>query len=1130
MNSRRSGEPIRMHKLEPIRKNGIVLILLLAIAVLTVGCRPQVVEVEVTAVPQVNVVEVTATPTPPPAGHGGLIAFLSDRAASTYELYVMNADGTGPRVLATAGDGFCAGPSWSPDGQRIAYTQVLPDERGVLDNHGPFEIWVTALDGSESILLSADITDEILALPWPTPTWSPDGTRLAFIAARETDAGDTLSTVYVVAADGGGLEWSYPLPWLAFDVFWSPAGDALLLVGYDEEIGPSVHTLSIADRELIEIHQNAQAAGWSPDGSQIVVSPVQPPDVIVLEPGGESRVVARIEDKFPLTARWSPDGENILVGTSHSSNLMKITALHLVSLDTGELTTIAEYDDKYIYQPNWSPGGDRLLYTTTDLNRRRQGNIPYADLWVYTLTSGETQQLTTGEFHDGMGVWSPDSTSTLPAVPASSSRPASLSLTRARQYFGPARTFQIGLGDLDNDGDLDAVFSNMGPNYSKVWFNDGSGYFEDSGQRLTQEGHGVAVGDLDGDGDLDLFITCAEYQKRSVIYLNEGGAQGGTPGNFQDTEQDLGSEDYELSATGVRLHDVDEDGDLDAFVVYYEAPDKIYLNDGTGNFTDSGLTCPDDNAVWGDLDLDGDVDVFAKELGTGYKVLLNDGAGNFTAHWQMEDSTVLYGGMALGDLDADGDLDIVISNGDRDGSYPMRVFMNDGGVQGGTLDQFTDSGQELGLTEWASVTLGDLNGDGHLDAFITNLGQPDRMWLNDGTGHFVDTGVELGGDATTRNAALGDLDDDGDLDVFVADFFGGSNHMWFIERSAPQELSQVVFTKSEQDLGDTRTFSLAIEDIDLDSDNDIFIANYVGPSRLWLNDGNGVFSQSSQRFSASEVHGVGIEDLNGDTWPDIFLVSHATPSKIYFNDGAGAFTDSGQSIGSAADAPGMVLLGDVDGDGDADAFISYSDAPNRLWLNDGNGFFTMTDTEYGGRGKSYKMALADFNGDTFPDLFLCMNDQADQVWMNDGLGNFVDSGQALGSESGDDHVASQDVDGDGDTDVVVANNVEGVKVWLNQDNTGVFVEAGPYFDAGVMRCELFDADLDGDFDLITTHLENGNKLWLNDGSGSFTYSGPLFGSDRALSIAYGKLDADDDYDVVLGKLEGTGGNAIYFNE
>jgi Tol biopolymer transport system component len=359
---------------------------------------------------------------PLPGLSGGMIAFLSDRVAGTHELYVMPApgptdDAAEPRRLVTAGDGFCVGPSWSPDGQRIAYAKIVPDERGWLDNHGPFEIWATTLDGAENILLSADISDEIKALPWPTPTWSPDGRRLAFIAARETDEG-TLSNGYVVAADGGGLEWSFSLPWLALDVSWSPLGDALLLVGFDEESGLGVHVLSIEERGLVEVYQDAQAADWSPDGSEIVLSPAQSPDVIILEPGGEPRTVARLE-KFPLAVSWSPDGEHILVGTSHSSSLTKITALHLVSLDTGASTTIAEYDHgKYIYAPNWSPGSDRVLYTTTDLDRIRQGNILHADLWVYDLPSGQTQQLTSGEFHDGMGVWSPSQTLEPALLPA----------------------------------------------------------------------------------------------------------------------------------------------------------------------------------------------------------------------------------------------------------------------------------------------------------------------------------------------------------------------------------------------------------------------------------------------------------------------------------------------------------------------------------------------------------------------------------------------------------------------------------------------------------------------------------------------------------------------------------------
>ena len=350
--------------------------------------------------------------------------------------------------------------------------------------------------------------------------------------------------------------------------------------------------------------------------------------------------------------------------------------------------------------------------------------------------------------------------------------------------------------------------------------------------------------------------------------------------------------------------------------------------------------------------------------------------------------------------------------------------------------------------------------------------------------------------------------------------------------SAPSQTPdsiEIIFTKSAQTLGNTRSMGVAVADVDMDGDNDIFMCNYIGPSRLWLNDGTGFFSQSPQSFDISVVHCVAIEDLNGDTYPDIFLLSHANPSKVYFNDGSGTFTPGAQNIGVGTDDPGMLVLGDVDGDTDLDAFISYYLLPNRLWLNNGEGFFSLTDTEYG-EGSGNDMQLADVNGDTYLDLFLCLGNQPDEIWLNDGSGNFQNSGQALGNSTGYEHVSAGDVEGDGDIDFAVDNSVEGVKIWLNQNNTGILVEAGPYFGGAALIAKLFDADLDGDLDLITAHWTNGNQLWRNDGSAVFTSLGLLFGSARAFRVACGKLDGDDDYDVVFGMEENSGGNPIYFNE
>lgn len=358
-----------------------------------------------------------------------------------------------------------------------------------------------------------------------------------------------------------------------------------------------------------------------------------------------------------------------------------------------------------------------------------------------------------------------------PSPEASAPPPPSFSLEKSAQTFTSRETVQIGLGDLDGDGDLDAVFANPQKNAAQAWLNDGRGHFTDTGQELTQYGHGVSLADLDGDGDLDAFIVChqpsASITRRtsSMVYLNAG------DGRFQDSGQDFG--DAEFSAVEVNLLDLDGDGDLDAHVVYFDfdgLPDKIYLNDGAGVFTDSGLVLPEDTIAWGDLDGDGDTDYFGKHWGTGYTVQLNDGSGLFHAGWQLDDSQSTVGGVALADFDGDGDLDAVVTNGFGDtGSYLSRLFWNDG------AGNLRDSGQSLNATMGAELATGDLDNDGDLDLFVANMDWPNEVWLNDGSGTLVDSRLRLGKKADlSGRPSLGDLDGDSDLDVVVGRFQSGA--------------------------------------------------------------------------------------------------------------------------------------------------------------------------------------------------------------------------------------------------------------------------------------------------------------------------------------------------------------------
>jgi hypothetical protein len=372
---------------------------------------------------------------------------------------------------------------------------------------------------------------------------------------------------------------------------------------------------------------------------------------------------------------------------------------------------------------------------------------------------------------------------TATSEPAAAAPALAVSFEQSAQTFPSVPTFQIGLGDLDGDGDLDAVFANGQSNFSRVWLNDGNGHFADTGQQLTQQGHGVDVGDLDGDGDLDLFLTChglggSGSGKPSKVYLNDGSAV------FHDSGQDVG--DTDLSGNAVDLADIDGDGDLDAMIRYYQHSNGVYLNDGEGRFTASDMTFPDDS-VWGDLDSDGDVDVFYKQDGVGYESMLNDGMGNFVQRWVHKDSTAMtYGDMALGDVDNDGDLDAVVTNGDRRfTAHPALVFQNDG------AGQFVDSGQRLSAVNNAGVSLGDLNGDRYLDLVLTDFEKPNQIWINDGAGQFIDSGFRFGDGQFFRHSSLGDLDQDGDLDIFLATFGidRGPNEIWFnkIESTETEE-------------------------------------------------------------------------------------------------------------------------------------------------------------------------------------------------------------------------------------------------------------------------------------------------------------------------------------------------------
>ena len=335
---------------------------------------------------------------------------------------------------------------------------------------------------------------------------------------------------------------------------------------------------------------------------------------------------------------------------------------------------------------------------------------------------------------------------------------------------------RLGFADINGDGLDDIVAHSLYPNPQAgvpfehlVFVNRGDGSFENfsdaSGLRDVQAGF-FAFGDVDNDGDQDVFtgldITDLTGETHQLL-LNDGA------GHFtQKSESGLeGSAGQTVASNGV-FADFDNDGDLDLFVANghtgYMAPDQLFFNDGTGTFTNAATdlegnrAAPSNGAVACDYDNDGDLDIFVSVYGVSQSgaqnfLFENDGAGHFTDVAAERG----FASLATGNYWTE-------STGFGSDAQP-------GGVNVG--------GNGFG------IDCGDINNDGLMDIFLTNISHPSetdysRKWsdptqvlINQGSAagwtfvnEFLDRGLPFNeGDV---DGALVDFDNDGRFDLSVS--------------------------------------------------------------------------------------------------------------------------------------------------------------------------------------------------------------------------------------------------------------------------------------------------------------------------------------------------------------------------
>jgi len=320
------------------------------------------------------------------------------------------------------------------------------------------------------------------------------------------------------------------------------------------------------------------------------------------------------------------------------------------------------------------------------------------------------------------------------------------------------RTWEVALEDLDSDGDMDAVFTSLGP-ATQILFNDGKGNFKKSDQKFPEGIHGIAIGDIDLDGDNDLFFAPLGKNQPSPTYLNNG------QGFFERSNPKLSIEGSEI----VRLIDIDNDGDLDAHVLWRN---MIYLNDSKGNFSRSDLILPM-IPFFSDLNGDNAIDIICLNMREGFKVYLNDKKGNFNEYCFFQKNDLVFSYLGFADIDNDGDKDVIFSNGNDKVKHPAGILLNDG------TGKLTDSKQMLSQVAYGYIGTGDLNNDDFIDIIITDRENPSEIWLNNGKGKFINSGIKLGKGGDWNNCIIKDVDNDGDMDVFITKVYQESHGLWF---------------------------------------------------------------------------------------------------------------------------------------------------------------------------------------------------------------------------------------------------------------------------------------------------------------------------------------------------------------